>query len=157
MLKVKREEGTWRWFIEVSESRHSPLVLVGAPMQGCSSPLIGARIKCSLWVDSSTLHRGESPTTFHNLSWVIHKLSGWSPSSPITTKTSRWWRSLRVTSTNSHLTTTSLRRRVDAHFATSWSYKWGFSLWFSNLNHLTRTLLFLALSKVCFSCWNKQK
>ena len=33
-------------------------------------------------------------------------------------KPSRWWRSPRVTSTNSHLTTTSLIRRVDAHFAT---------------------------------------
>ena len=28
---------------------------------------------------------------------------------------------------------------------------------FSNLNHLTRTLLFLALSKVFLSCWNEQK
>ena len=35
-----------------------------------------ARIKCSLRIDSLTLHPGESPTTAHNLSWVIHKLSG---------------------------------------------------------------------------------
>jgi hypothetical protein len=28
---------------------------------------------------------------------------------------------------------------------------------FSNLNHLTRSLLFLALSKVFLSCWNEQK
>ena len=28
---------------------------------------------------------------------------------------------------------------------------------FSNLNHLTRTLLFLALSMVFLSCWNEQK
>ena len=28
---------------------------------------------------------------------------------------------------------------------------------FGILNHLTRTLLFLALSKVFFSCWNEQK
>ena len=76
MLKVKRGEGTRRCFIEVSESRHSPLVLVGAPAQGCSSPLIRARIKCSLRVDSLTLRHGESHTTAHNLSWVIHKLSG---------------------------------------------------------------------------------
>ena len=74
MLKVRREGGTRRYFTEVSESRHSPLVLVGAPMQGCSSPLIRARIKCSLRADSSTLRCGESPTTAHNLSWVIHKL-----------------------------------------------------------------------------------
>ena len=74
MLKVKRGKGTRRYFLEVSESCHSSLVLVGAPTQGCSSPLIRAGIKCSLWVDSSTLRRGESPTTAHNLSWVIHKL-----------------------------------------------------------------------------------
>ena len=74
MLKVNRERRTQRCFAEVLESRHSPLVLVGAPAQGCSSPLIRARIKCSLWVDSSTLRRGESPTTAHNLSWVIHKI-----------------------------------------------------------------------------------
>ena len=118
MLKVKREGGKRRCFAKVSESRHSPLVLVGAPAQGCSSPLIHARIKCSLWVDSLTLRRGESPTTAHNLSWVIHKLRWMITKLPITTKPSRWWRSLRVTSTNSHLTTTSLMRRVDAHYAT---------------------------------------
>jgi hypothetical protein len=55
-------------FPEVSESRHSPLVLVGAPAQGCSSPLIRARIKCSLRADSLTLHRGESPKTAHKMS-----------------------------------------------------------------------------------------
>ena len=55
------ERGMRRCFADVSESRHSPLVLVGAPTQGCSSPLIRVRIKCSLWVDSSTLRRGESP------------------------------------------------------------------------------------------------
>ena len=75
MLKVKREGGTRRCFAEVSESRHSPLVLVRAPAQGCSSPLIRTRIKCSLWIDSLTLRHDESPTTAHNLSWVIHKLS----------------------------------------------------------------------------------
>ena len=118
MLKVKREGGTRRCFAEVSESRHSPLVLIGAPAQGCSSPLIHARIKCSLWVDSLTLHRGESPTTAHNLSWVTHKLRRMITKLPITTKPSRWWQSPRVTSMNSHLTTTSLMRKMDAHFAT---------------------------------------
>lgn len=117
MLKVKR--GGTRWcFAKVSESHHSPLVLVGAPAQGCSSPLICTRIKCCLWVDSLTLRHGESPTTAHNLSWVIHKLRRMITKLPITTKPSRWWWSPRVTSTNSHLTTTSLMRRVDAHFAT---------------------------------------
>ena len=89
MLKVKRGEGTRRCFAEVSDSRHSPLVLVGAPAQGCSSPLIRARIKCSLRVDSSTLRRGESPTTAHNLSWVTHKLRRVITKLPITTNPSR--------------------------------------------------------------------
>ena len=83
MLKVKRE-GTRRGFAEVSESRHSPLVLIGAPAQGCSSPLIRVRIKCSLRADSLTLHHGESPTTAHNLSWVIHKLRRMITKLPIT-------------------------------------------------------------------------
>ena len=65
MLQVKRGEGTRRCFVKVSKSRHSPLVLVGAPAQGCSSPLIHTRIKCSLWADSLTLRHGESP---HNRS-----------------------------------------------------------------------------------------
>ena len=89
MLKVNREGGTRRCFAEISESRHSPLVLVGAPAQGCSSPLIRARIKCSLRVDSLTLRRGESPTTVHNLSWVIHKHRRMITKLPITTKPSR--------------------------------------------------------------------
>ena len=118
LLKVKRGERTRRCFAEVSESHHSPLVLVGAPTQGCSSTLNHARIKCSLQVDSSTLHRGESPTTAHNLSWLIHKLRQMVTKLPITTKASRWWWSPRVTSMNSHLTMTSLMRRVDAHFST---------------------------------------
>ena len=95
-----------------------PLVLIGAPAQGCSSPLIHAKIKCSLWADSLTLHRGESPTTAHNLSWVIHKLRQMITKLPITTKPSRRWRSPRVTSTNSHLTTTSLMRRDGCILAT---------------------------------------
>ena len=57
LLKVKRG-GTQRCFTDVSESRHSSLVLVGAPAQACSSPLIRAKIKCSLRVDSLTLRRG---------------------------------------------------------------------------------------------------
>jgi hypothetical protein len=109
-LKVKGQ-GTRRCFPEVSESCHSPLVLVGAPAQGCSSPLIRIRIKCSLRADSSTLRRGESPTTAHKMSWVIHKLRRMITKLPITTKPSRWWRSPRITSKSSHLTTTSLMRR----------------------------------------------
>ena len=82
MRKIKREGGTWWCFAELSESHHSPLVLIGAPAQGCSSPLIHARIKCSLWVDSLTLRHGESPTTTHNLSLVIiRRACGWPNSS----------------------------------------------------------------------------
>ena len=86
---MERERGTRRCFAEVSESRHSPLVLVGAPAQGCSSPLIRARIKCSLRVDSSTLRRDESPKAAHYLSWVTHKLRWVITKLPITTKLSR--------------------------------------------------------------------
>jgi hypothetical protein len=109
-LKVKGQ-GIRQCFSEVSESHHSPLVLIGAPAQGCSSPLIRARIKCSLRADSSTLCRGELPTTAHKMIWVIYKLRRMITKLPITTKSSRWWRSLRVTSKNSHLTMESLIRR----------------------------------------------
>jgi hypothetical protein len=89
MLKVKRRRGM-RWcFFEVLESRHSPLVLVGAPTQGCSSPLIHARIKCSLWADSLTLRHGESLTTAHKTTWVIHKLRRMITKLSITTEPSR--------------------------------------------------------------------
>jgi hypothetical protein len=74
MLKVKRERNAVIFFWGISESRHSPIALIGAPVQGCSSPLIRTRIKSSLHVDSSTLRHGESPTTAHTMIWVIHKL-----------------------------------------------------------------------------------
>jgi hypothetical protein len=75
-----------RWcFSEVSESRHTPLVLVGAPAQGYSSHLIHARIKCPQRADSLTLCHGESPTTAHKMSWVIHKLRRMITKLPITT------------------------------------------------------------------------
>ena len=89
MLKVKRGKGTQRCFPEVSESRHSPLVLVGAPAQGCSSLLIHARIKCSLQADSLTFCHGESSTTVYNVTWVIHKLCRMITKLPITTEPSR--------------------------------------------------------------------
>jgi len=65
MLESKggEQERAWHCFAELSESHHSPLVLVGAPAQGSCSPFVRARIKCSLWANSSTLRRGESPTT----------------------------------------------------------------------------------------------
>jgi hypothetical protein len=87
-LKVKGQ-GTRQYFFEVTESRHFPLVLVGAPAQGCSSLLICARIKCSLRANSLTLRRGESSTTAHKMSWVIHTLRRMIIKLPITTKPSR--------------------------------------------------------------------
>jgi hypothetical protein len=48
-------------------SRHSPLVLVGAPAQGYRSPLVLARTKCSLRDDPSPLRRGGSLTTAYKL------------------------------------------------------------------------------------------
>jgi hypothetical protein len=134
LLESKRL-GTRRYFSEVSKSRHSPLVLVGAPAQGCSSPLIHARIKCSLRTDSLTLCRGESPTTAHKMSWVIHKRR-MITKLLITTKPSRWWRSPRVTRKNSHLITTSLMRRwmhtcyslIASEDSQTWILKTQFSL-----------------------------
>ena len=89
MLKVKRGKGTRRYFSEVSKSHHSPLVLVRAPAQGCSFPLIRVRIKCSLRADSLALHRSESPTTAHKVTWVIYKLRRMITKLPITTEPSR--------------------------------------------------------------------
>jgi hypothetical protein len=37
-----------QFFVEVSKSQHSSLVLVGAPAQGYRSPLVLARTNCSL-------------------------------------------------------------------------------------------------------------
>jgi hypothetical protein len=153
-LKVKGQ-GTRRCFPEVSESRHSLLVLVGAPTQGCSSPLIHARIKCSLWADSSTLCHGESPTTAHKMSWVIHKLHRMITKLPITTKPSRWWRSPRVTSKNSHLTTTSLMRRwmhtcyslVTSEVSQTWILKSQSSLGLLHFLALERSFLSEQMSK----------
>jgi hypothetical protein len=128
--------GIRRYFSKVSESRHSLLVLIGAPAQECSSPLIHARIKCSLRADSLTLRHGESPTTAPKMSWVIHKLRRMITKLPITTKSSRWWRSPRVTSKNSHLTTSSLMRRwmhtcyslITSEGSQTWILKTQFSL-----------------------------
>ena len=92
------EESARRCFAEVSESRHSPLVLIGAPAQGSCSPLVRARTKCSLRADSWTLRRGESPKTAHKLD-TSHPQELRAVFVPlITTEPSRWWRSPRVTS-----------------------------------------------------------
>ena len=93
MLKVKRGKGMQRCFPEVSKSRHSPLVLIGPPVQGYSSPLIRVWIKCSLRADSSIICRGELSKTAHTMSWVmswvIHKLHQIITKLSITTKPSR--------------------------------------------------------------------
>jgi hypothetical protein len=142
-------------FFEVSESRHSPLVLVGAPVQGCSSPLIHARIKCSLRTDSLTLRRGESPTTAHKMSWVIHKLRRMITKLSITNKPSRWWWSPRVTSKNSHLTTTSLMRRW-MHTCYSLVTNKGSWSWILKSQPSLELLHFLAYER-CFSAEQMSK
>jgi hypothetical protein len=53
-------------FPMVLKSQHSPLVLVGAPAQGYSSPLVLARTTYSIRVDSSPHQRGESLTAIYN-------------------------------------------------------------------------------------------
>ena len=92
------EENARRCFAEVSESRHSPLVLVGAPAQGSCSPLVRARTKCSLRADSSTLRRGESPKPLTSLTTSHPQELRAVFVPPITSEPSRWWRSPRVTS-----------------------------------------------------------
>jgi hypothetical protein len=121
VLKVKRAKGTHRCFSKVSKSRHSPLILVGAPMQGCGSALIRARIKCSLQADSLTLCCGESPTTAHKLTWVIHKLRRIIIKLSITTQPSRWWSSQRVTSTKYNLTKDKPNEKGRCTLATSYT------------------------------------
>jgi len=73
MLKCKGEGlATRRYFSKVSESRHSPLLLVGAPTQGIAPSSIRTRTECSLQVDSSPLRYDESPTVIYTMSCVSH-------------------------------------------------------------------------------------
>ena len=73
MLKCKGEGlATRRYFSKVSKSRHSPLVLVGAPTQGIAPSSIHARTECSLQVDSSPLRYDELPIVIYTMSWVSH-------------------------------------------------------------------------------------
>lgn len=41
------------------------LILVGAPAEGCCSPLICARTKCSIPIDSSSLQHGKLLVTMY--------------------------------------------------------------------------------------------
>ena len=79
MLKVNRERNAAMFCGGIGES----------PLTTSPHWSTRARIKCSLWVDSSTLRRDESPKTVHNLSWVTHKLRRVITKLPITTKPSR--------------------------------------------------------------------
>jgi hypothetical protein len=67
MRNVKQGLEDSNFFAEVSKSRHSSPVLVGAPAQRYRSPLVLARTKCSLWGDPLPLWRGRSLTTAYNL------------------------------------------------------------------------------------------
>jgi hypothetical protein len=101
-----------------------------------------------LLADSLTLCRGESPTTAHTMTWVIHKLRQMITKLPINTEPSRWWRSPRATSTNSHLTKISLMKKVDAHPLLPICTNEVLNLGLSNLNHPTRLLLSLTLQSI---------
>jgi hypothetical protein len=48
MWNVKQGLEDFNFFPEVSKSRHSSIVIIGAPAQGYRSPLVLARTKCSL-------------------------------------------------------------------------------------------------------------
>ena len=138
------EENARRCFAKVSESLHSPLVLVGAPTQGSCSPLVRARTKCSLRADSSTLRRGESPKTAHKLdtSHPQELQAVFVP--PIT------WQSPRVTSNELLL---DPNKALDSGGSTldSWnSTREGFSQEISQISILSRLLL-LSCSTKCFS------
>jgi len=147
-----------RWcFAEVSESRHSPLVLVGAPAQGSCSPLVRARTKCSLRADSSTLRNGESPKTAHNLDTSHPQELRVVFVPPITIEPSRWWRSPRVTSNELSL---DPNKALESGGCTldSWNLtREGFSQEISQISILSRLLL-LSCSTKCFStCSNGQE
>jgi hypothetical protein len=86
------------FFVEVSKSRHSPLVLVGAHRARVSLPMVLARTKCSLWDDSLSLRHGGSLTTVYRLKSGHQQVHWGDHHTPIATKPSRWCRSPRVTS-----------------------------------------------------------
>ena len=151
MLESKgRGQESARWcFTDVSESCHSPLVLVGAPAQGYCSPLVRARTKCSLRADSSTLRRSESPKTAHKLDTSSQELRAvFVP--PITTEPYRWWRSTTVTSKELSL---DPNKALESGGCTldSWnSAREGFSQEITQISILSRLLL-LSSSTTSFS------
>lgn len=75
-IDTQSKEGSLtRWhFDEKLESRHSPLLLIGAPTQGCRSLLIHVRTKCFLHIDYLPLRYNESPIIIYTLSWTTHNL-----------------------------------------------------------------------------------
>jgi hypothetical protein len=103
MLKINAEckvrvRRLLHFFVEESKSRHSSLVLVGAPTQGYRSPLVLARTKCSIWDDPLPLWRGGSLTTTYKFEPGHQQVLWGDHRTPIATKLSRWCRSPRVTS-----------------------------------------------------------
>jgi predicted neutral ceramidase superfamily lipid hydrolase len=74
MLKVKATVRSMVIFSRDINSQRSSLVLIGASVQGCGSPLIHAMIKCSLWVSSLPLQYGESSTIVYTMGWTIHNV-----------------------------------------------------------------------------------
>jgi hypothetical protein len=94
MLKVNveckiRARRLLQLFAEVSKSRHSFLVLVGAPTQGYRSPLVLARTKSSLCDDPLPLWHSGSLTTTYNLESGHQQVLQGDHRTPIANKPSR--------------------------------------------------------------------
>jgi hypothetical protein len=103
LLKVsvgcKVRAGKLLWiFLKVSESRYSPQVLVGAPAQGYSSPLVLARTKCSLWDDHLPLRYSGSLRTANKLESGHQQILKGNHRALNATESSWWCRSPRVIS-----------------------------------------------------------
>jgi len=144
------KENARRCFAKVSESRHYPLVLVGAPAQGSCSPLVRARTKCTLRADSSTHRRGESPKTAHKLDTSHPQGLRAVFVPPITTEPSRWWRSPRVTSKELSLDPNKALESAGCTLDSWNSSREGFSEEISQNSILSRLLL-LSCTTRCFS------
>lgn len=120
-------------FSKVSESHHSLLVSVGAHAQRCRSPLICIRTKCFIWVDTLSFCHSE-PLITNTIFEMNHPQTLWATTTlSNANKPSRWCRSLRVISTNSHLTIPSLIRSIDTYRFLSNTLMRPLIKWISNL------------------------
>jgi hypothetical protein len=145
MLKLNAECKTrlrrlLQFFVEVSKSRHSSLVLVGASAQRYRSPLVFARTKWLLWCDSLPLRRGGSLMTAYNLEPGHQQILRGDHRAPNATKSSRWCRSPRVTSHRlsldqeksnacgvcSRWLSLALVRSCNTQKCIQWEYSWSF-------------------------------